>query len=70
MARTKQAGALLVIAAGNQGADMRKTPYYPQSYARQYDNVLVVGASDEYDEHAFFSNHDPDTVHLSAPGHW
>ncbi len=68
--RTKEAGVLMVIAAGNQGADLHKTPYYPQSYATTYDTVLVVGATDEYDEHAFFSNYDPKTVHLSAPGHW
>lgn len=70
VARTRQAGALLVVAAGNQGADMAHTPYYPQAYAAAYDNLLVVAASDEYDEHAFFSNRDPATVHLSAPGHW
>ena len=28
--RTHEAGALLVLAAGNQGADIGKTPYYPQ----------------------------------------
>ncbi len=43
-------------------------PYYPQVYSRQYDNVLVVAASDDYDEHIFFSNFDPSSVHLSAPG--
>lgn len=45
-----------------------QVPYYPQVYSRKYDNVLVVAASDDYDEHIFFSNFDPSSVHLSAPG--
>ena len=28
--RTHEAGVLLVLAAGNQGADIGKSPYYPQ----------------------------------------
>ena len=29
---------------------------------------LQVGSTDEYDDHCWFSNHDPRTVHISAPG--
>jgi hypothetical protein len=70
VARIQQAGALLVVSAGNQAANMAVTPYFPQAYSARYDNLLVVAASDEYDEHIFFSNYDPKTVHLSSPGHW
>ena len=45
-------------------------PSHLQVYAKDFDNVLVVGASDEYDEHAPFSNFDTRAVHLSAPGNW
>lgn len=70
VARTEAAGALLVVSAGNQGADMRRHKFYPQAYAKTYKNMLVVGATDEYDDHVPFSNFDPRTVHLSAPGNW
>ena len=66
--RTHAAGVLFVTAAGNQGANLAATPYYPQSYAALYDNLLVVGATDEWDGEAAYSNHDPAVVHLSAPG--
>ena len=41
-----------------------------QVYAKEYDNMLVVGATTEYDEWAPFSNYDNQLVHLSAPGTW
>lgn len=40
----------------------------PQAYARTYPNLLVVGATDEYDDHLQFSNWDRRAVHLHAPG--
>lgn len=70
--RVEASGALLVVSAGNQGVDMKlqKNKYYPQAYAREYKNMLVVAASDEYDDHLPFSNYDPRSVHISAPGNW
>jgi subtilisin family serine protease len=64
------AGALVVIAAGNTGSDNDRYPLVPASYAKACppDNVIVVMASDEYDERPTFSNFGSVTVDLAAPG--
>lgn len=68
VARIDDAGILLVVSAGNQGLDMRKAKLYPQAYAAHYDNMVVVAATDMWDEHVYFSNWDSKNVHLHAPG--
>jgi thermitase len=54
-------GALVVAAAGNEGTT---TPNYPAAYP----HVLSVGATDDHDGRATFSNHGADWVQIAAPG--
>ncbi|MEW6074117.1 MAG: S8 family serine peptidase [Planctomycetota bacterium] len=56
----KSIGGLLVWGAGNSGDYSNFSP-------RDADDILVVGATDEYDEHASFSVRGP-FVDLVAPG--
>lgn len=58
-------GALFVGAAGNSGQNLDLTPDYPSSFG--IENQLVVGASDNQDDRALFSNYG-NTVELFAPG--
>jgi hypothetical protein len=58
-------GCLFVAAAGNFGSDNTTIPTLPASY--DFDNMVVVMASDEHDEKAWFSNYGAN-VDLAAPG--
>ena len=57
---------LFVTAAGNSHTDLDASPTYPCSLP--YDNVICVGASDERDQLASFSNYGPANVDIAAPG--
>ncbi len=58
---------LYVVAAGNDGADSDTDPdAYP--CALPESNLICVGASDNRDQVAGFSNYGPATVDLFAPG--
>ena len=59
-------GTLYVVAAGNDGRDTDAQPSYPCAY--DLPNILCVGASDQSDRPASFSNHGAATVDLYAPG--
>jgi subtilisin family serine protease len=59
-------GELFVAAAGNDFTNTDVEPFYPASY--DVPNLLVVGASDQFDRKAWFSNYGTRTVDLSAPG--
>jgi subtilisin family serine protease len=70
-------GVLVVMAAGNTGANNDEYPLIPAYYARMApqdpqmgnrDEAIVVMATDWYDERAVFSNFGPRTVDLAAPG--
>eukprot|EP00887_Chlorella_sp_A99_P008124 scaffold12.g8124.t1 len=61
VARAGAAGALV-------GFDLRSTPTYPAIYSRDLSNVITVAASAEDDSIPSFSNWDPTSVQLSAPG--
>ncbi|MGW1028658.1 type VII secretion-associated serine protease mycosin [Streptomyces sp. NPDC002577] len=63
VAAAVQSGALIVAAAGNDGADGKSATTYPASYP----GVLAVAASDRNDERAFFSQ-SGDFVDVAAPG--
>ncbi|MEV1085311.1 type VII secretion-associated serine protease mycosin [Streptomyces sp. NPDC050211] len=63
VANAVRKGALIVAAAGNDGADGKSANTYPASY----DGVLAVAASDRNDERAFFSQAG-DFVDIAAPG--
>ena len=59
---------LYVVAAGNSGTDNDNpsTPFYPCDLTEA--NVICVGASDQNDQAASFSNYGPTSVDLFAPG--
>jgi len=59
-------GILLVVAAGNEGADNDRVPSYPAGY--DLPNIIAVAATDPNDRLASFSNFGAATVHLAAPG--
>jgi subtilisin family serine protease len=61
-------GTLFVVAAGNDGTDNDdpSTPFYPCDYSAP--NLICVGASDQNDQPASFSDYGADTVDLFAPG--
>ncbi len=60
----------MVFAAGNTGSDNDQYPLVPACYAKlcPAGNVIVVMASDEYDERPTFSNFGGVSVDLAAPG--
>src|SRR4051794_581390 len=57
---------LYVIAAGNDNVNVDATPYGP--CALPAANVMCVGASDENDRRASFSNYGANSVDVFAPG--
>jgi thermitase len=61
-------GTLYVVAAGNDGTnnDDPSTPFYPCDLPEA--NVICVGASDQSDQPAAFSNYGATSVDLFAPG--
>jgi thermitase len=58
--------ALLVVAAGNDGENIDKSPVYPASYTDS--NILAVAASTSDDTLASFSNFGSESVDVAAPG--
>jgi type VII secretion-associated serine protease mycosin len=63
VAAAVNSGALIIAAAGNDGANGKSANTYPASYP----GVLAVAASDRNDERAFFSQ-SGDFVDVAAPG--
>ncbi len=57
------AGILFVAAAGNDGINQAT---YPAAF--DLDNIISVMATDTFDNMAFFSNYNFETVDLGAPG--
>lgn len=62
----KGKGVLLVVAAGNDGQSIDKTPEYPASYT--FSNILTVAATTSSGALASFSNFGSKSVDLAAPG--
>ena len=70
--------ALVVIAAGNSGADNDRRPAFPACYGHEgcsalpgveaLEGVITVMASDRFDDKAGFSNYGNESVHIAAPG--
>ncbi len=58
-------GGLLVAAAGNSTSSNDENPIYPASY--DLSNIISVGATDQNDEVASFSNYG-ESVDIGAPG--
>lgn len=59
----RAAGAIVIAAAGNDGADMDSTPYSPATCP----NVITVGATDRNGQRTPYSNYGA-AVSVSAPG--
>ena len=59
-------GSLFVAAAGNSGKNTDTTPDYPSGF--DLPNVITVGATDQNDVRAWFSNYGKQSVDLAAPG--
>jgi major intracellular serine protease len=64
IAKLQKIGTIVVASAGNEHTDLRKTPFYPASYAfhgngnlKVLENVIPVGAVDEYFNLVSFSNY-------------
>ena len=62
----KDKGALLVVAAGNDGENLEQHPAYPASFTD--GNILTVAASTRTDTLASFSNYGSKSVDVAAPG--
>jgi subtilisin family serine protease len=64
-----KAGILVVIAAGNSGADNDVTPAIPARYRELCpEQIITVMATNLYNEKASFSNYGVKKVDLAAPG--
>ena len=66
LARAREAGILVVAAAGNDASDNDSSPTYPASY--DLDNLVSVGAQGTDGKLASFSNYGSQSVDLVAPG--
>ncbi len=64
--RARDAGILLIAAAGNESVNNDLVPSYPANYA--LENIISVAALNKYGKLSQFSNYGPTTVHISAPG--
>jgi len=75
----QDAGVLVVAAAGNDDTDTDIFPNYPSSYNHDLkdfptvesitlDNIITVGASDQFDQKLATSSYGMATVDLFAPG--
>ena len=62
----KELSVPLVFAAGNAGYNNDSNPFYPASY--DLPNIIAVGATENRDQRATFSNYGAQTVDLMAPG--
>jgi len=66
IAKLGKKGIVFVAAAGNEGKDIDSDPVYPACYSAS--NIISVGASDQNDQKADFSNYGANNVDVFAPG--
>lgn len=59
-------GVLFVAAAGNNGVNIDRYPFYPAGY--NLPNLISVAASDQFDHLSPWSNYGAQKVDLAAPG--
>jgi serine protease len=64
----QKAGILITASAGNSGTDNDTTPQLPASLESSYNNIITVGATDNQDNLATYSDYGASTVDLMAPG--
>ena len=63
----REAGIIVVAAAGNEARDIDAFPYFPASFA--LDNIVAVTATTRLDRDYALSNFGPTNVDLAAPGY-
>ena len=68
IARARNAGVIVVAAAGNNASNSDATPFYPAGYINGLDNVVTVAATDSNDVLASYSNFGANSVTIAAPG--
>ncbi len=73
IAEAQKKGILFVAASGNDGKNNDVEKSYPAGYKTDHknqplENILSVGASDNQDNAADFSNYGHQSVHVFAPG--
>jgi len=61
-----KAGVIFVCSAGNSAENIDISPFFPADYP--LDNIICVGATDNRDLPAFFSNYGSGSVEIFAPG--
>lgn len=66
LTRARQAGLLIVAAAGNRKSDNDASPNYPSAY--ELDNLVAVASVNRSGSLSFNSNYGLRRVHLAAPG--
>lgn len=66
MAALREAGIIVVAAAGNDARDIDALPFYPASF--DLDNIMTVAATTRLDEDYTLSNFGLTNVDLAAPG--
>eukprot|EP00798_Chlamydomonas_sp_ICE-L_P012853 gene12853-3566_t len=62
---------LVVAAAGNENIDLDRLKKWGWAYLPclvDSPNLICIGATDQYENRAYFSNYGATTVHLAAPG--
>jgi subtilisin family serine protease len=64
--RAQRRNVVVVCSAGNGGQNLDQTPYYPASFG--LNNLIVVAATDDYDQAASWSNWSARQVTVAAPG--
>lgn len=64
--RARDAGVIVVAAAGNHGRDMDREPFYPAGFSAA--NIVSVTATTRSDVLASYSNYGRGRVDLAAPG--
>ena len=64
--RANRRNVVVVCSAGNGGRDLNVSPYYPASFA--LPNLISVGATDNVDQLASWSNWGAPNVSVAAPG--
>jgi hypothetical protein len=68
VADAQKAGILITASAGNSGTDNDTTPVLPAGFSTTYNNVIAVGATNNQDHLASYSDYGATTVDLMAPG--
>src|SRR6185437_16925401 len=65
-------GVLVVTSAGDHGDNLAQVPAYPASLSKTFDNIVAVAGVDSNDQivqvSGFYSNYDPATIAIAAPG--